>query len=74
MKTIDPPSPAASSGATGAEAAPQAGDRQYALKFVLQPLAPLVGQRVAVVGILIGDGGAEGINVSTVTAVNATCN
>jgi mono/diheme cytochrome c family protein len=75
MKTIDPPSVvASSSNATSPETAPQGGDRQYALKFVLQPLAPLVGQRVAVVGILIGDGGAEGINVSTVTAVNATCN
>jgi len=50
------------------------GERTYTLKFVLQPLAPLVGQQVAVVGILIGDGGAEGINVSTVTAVGGRCN
>jgi hypothetical protein len=49
------------------------GDRQYALKFVLQPLAPLVGHRIAVVGILLGDGGADGINVSTVTSVAPTC-
>jgi mono/diheme cytochrome c family protein len=74
MKTIDPPSPGASAGAAGAPVPPQGGDRQYALKFVLQPLAPLVGQRVAVVGILIGDGGADGINVSTVTALGQTCN
>jgi len=52
----------------------EGGDRQYALKFVLQPLAPLVGQRVAVVGILLGDGGVDGINVSTVTAVASSCN
>jgi len=50
------------------------GERQYTLKFVLQPIAPLVGQRVAVVGILLGDGGADGINVSTVTAVGGACN
>jgi len=49
------------------------GDRQYALKFVIQPLAPLVGQKVAVVGILLGEGGADGINVSTVTAVAPRC-
>jgi mono/diheme cytochrome c family protein len=49
------------------------GDRQFALKFVLQPLAPLVGSRVAVVGILMGDGGADGINVSTVTALASAC-
>lgn len=50
------------------------GDRQYVLKFVLQPLGPLVGQRIGVVGILLGDGGVEGINVSTVAAVGGTCN
>ncbi len=75
VKTIDPPSLVPSSGATGgsAPAASQGGDRQYTLKYVLQPLAPLVGQRVAVVGILMGDGGVEGINVSTVTAVDSRC-
>lgn len=50
------------------------GDRQYVLKFVLQPLGPLVGQKVAVVGILIGDGGSDGLNVSTVTGVGGGCN
>ena len=49
------------------------GDRQYPLKFVLQPLAPLAGQKVAVVGLLLGDGGAEVINVSTVTPVAPMC-
>jgi len=57
----------------GAPASPQGGERQYALKFVLQPLAPLVGQQVAVVGILLGEGGADGINVSTVTPVATRC-
>ena len=57
----------------GTASSGQGGDRQYALKFVLQPLAPLVGQKVAVVGILLGDGGVDGINVSTVTKVGETC-
>lgn len=60
---------------TGTVAADAAGgDRQYALKFVLQPLAPLVGHKVAVVGLLIGDDGADGINVSTVTLIGGACN
>jgi len=57
----------------GAAPTGQGGDRQYVLKFVLQPLAPLVGQKVAVVGILLGDGGVDGLNVSTVTSVAPTC-
>jgi len=75
VKTIDPPSPVAGSGATSAgNSTPgPVGDRQYVLKFVLQPLAPLVGQKVAVVGILLGDGGVDGLNVSTVTSVAPTC-
>jgi len=65
VKTIDP--------APGAQSSAQSGDRQYLLKFVLQQLGPLVGQQVAVVGILLGDGGVDGINVSTVTALAASC-
>lgn len=57
---------AAAAGAPG-------GDREYALKFVLQPLTPLVGQKVSVVGLLLGEGGADGINVSTVTSLASTC-
>lgn len=51
----------------------EGGDRQYALKFVLQPLTPMVGQRVVVVGMLLGDGGTDGINVNTVTSLNTPC-
>jgi len=49
------------------------GDRRYVLKFVLQPLAALVGQRIAVVGLLLGEGGADGINVSTVQSLAVKC-
>jgi mono/diheme cytochrome c family protein len=75
VKTIDPASPGTASGATstGGAASAQGGDRAYALKFVLQPLAPLVGRQVAVIGILLGEGGIDGINVSTVTAMAAAC-
>lgn len=49
------------------------GDRTMALKFVLTRLDSFVGQRMSVSGILIGAGGAEGINVTTVNQVAATC-
>ena len=49
------------------------GDRTMALKFVLSRLDTHVGKRVSVSGILLGAGGAEGINVSAVTRVADTC-
>ena len=49
------------------------GDRTTMLKFVLTHLDSFVGQRVSVSGILIGAGGANGINVSTVNRVGDTC-
>jgi len=58
--------------ATAGPAGP-AGDRTFALKFVLQSLTPLVGQRVSVIGLLLGEGGAEGINVSTIAAAGGGC-
>ena len=39
------------------------------LKFVLTRLDPFVGQRMSVSGMLIGAGGADGINVTTVARV-----
>ena len=49
------------------------GDRTMTLKFVLTRLDAFVGQRMSVSGILIGAGGADGINVSTVNRVGDTC-
>lgn len=49
------------------------GDRTMTLKFVLTRLDSFVGQRMSVSGILIGAGGAEGINVTTVNRVASTC-
>lgn len=50
------------------------GDREYTLKFVLTNLTRLVGHRVAVSGLLIGEGGVRGINVSTVDNLADVCN
>jgi hypothetical protein len=49
------------------------GDRTTTLRFVLMALDSLVGQRVSVSGLLMGAGGADGINVSTVDRVGDTC-
>jgi len=49
------------------------GARITALKFVLTRLDGYVGQRLSVSGMLIGTGGADGINVATVNRVAETC-
>jgi Cytochrome C oxidase, cbb3-type, subunit III len=49
------------------------GDRTTTLKFVLTRLDSFVGQRMSVTGILLGAGGVNGINVSTVNRVAQTC-
>jgi len=49
------------------------GDRTTTLKFVLTRLDSFVGQRMSVTGMLIGAGGANGINVTTVNRVGETC-
>ena len=49
------------------------GTRTTALKFVLSRIDGFVGQRMAVTGILLGVGGANGINVATVNRVAETC-
>jgi S-disulfanyl-L-cysteine oxidoreductase SoxD len=49
------------------------GSRTMALKFVVTKLDALAGSRVAVSGLLIGEGGVDGINVTTVSRVAPKC-
>jgi mono/diheme cytochrome c family protein len=49
------------------------GTRTMALKFVLTRLDAFAGQRLSVSGLLIGAGGANGLNVSTVNRVAEAC-
>jgi mono/diheme cytochrome c family protein len=49
------------------------GSRTTPLKFVLSRLDQHVGKRMSVTGLLLGKGGADGINVSTVNRVGDTC-
>jgi mono/diheme cytochrome c family protein len=49
------------------------GSRTIPLKFVVTRLDPLAGSRVAVSGLLIGAGGADGINVTALSRVAPKC-
>jgi mono/diheme cytochrome c family protein len=49
------------------------GDGKITLKFVLSRLDSFVGQRMSASGILIGPGGVDGLNVSSVSRVAPAC-
>ena len=61
------------SGVSPEDATRPLGTRSMTLKFVLTRLDGFVGQRLSVSGILLGAGGAEGINVTTVNRVAESC-
>ena len=47
--------------------------RGYQLKFVLSSLDRYIGNRVRVRGLLIGEGGLDGINVSFTESIAKSC-
>lgn len=49
------------------------GPRSFPLQFVIGSLDNMVGHRVVVTGILLGQGGSNGINVTQVDSLNSTC-
>jgi mono/diheme cytochrome c family protein len=57
----------------GEDATKPLGSRRLALKFVVTHLDPLAGSRVTVTGLLIGAGGVDGLNVTTVNRVADKC-
>jgi mono/diheme cytochrome c family protein len=57
----------------GDDAARPLGKRTITLKFVLTRLDGWAGARVAVSGLLIGEGGVDGINVTQVNRVAQKC-
>ena len=63
----------AKSGAVPADAQRPLGDRTMALKFVLTRLDAFVGQRMSVSGLLMGAGGADGLNLTLVERVAESC-
>ena len=60
-------------GAVPEDATRPLGTRSVALKFVLTKLDAYAGQRMSASGMLIGAGGADGLNVTTVTRVAEAC-
>ena len=73
VTSATPPERAERVGPGGEDATRPLGSRTMVLKFVLTRLDPLAGSRVSVSGLLIGAGGADGINVMTVNRVAETC-
>jgi hypothetical protein len=59
--------------ATPEDATVALGTRTIALKFVLTKLDAFVGKRMSVAGMLIGAGGADGLNVAVVNRVAENC-
>jgi S-disulfanyl-L-cysteine oxidoreductase SoxD len=57
----------------GKDATRPLGNRTMALKFVVTRLDAMAGARVVVNGLLIGAGGVDGINVTTVDRVAQKC-
>lgn len=49
------------------------GVHRFPLRFVIEPLDPLVGHTVEVTGLLMGDGGVNGINLVSATSVAGRC-
>ena len=49
------------------------GDREYTLRFVLTPLDKFLGHRMSVRASLMGEGGVDGLNVTSVQSVSETC-
>jgi hypothetical protein len=57
----------------GEDATRPLGSRTMPLKYVVTRLDSLAGSRVVVNGLLIGTGGADGVNVTTVNRVAQKC-
>jgi mono/diheme cytochrome c family protein len=57
----------------GEDATKPLGSRTIPLKFVITHLDSMAGSRVVVNGLLIGAGGADGINVTQIDRVAAKC-
>jgi mono/diheme cytochrome c family protein len=73
VMSATPPERAERAIAREEDAARPLGSRTIALKFVLTRLDALAGSRVAVSGLLIGDGGVDGINVTVVNRIASKC-
>ena len=55
------------------DATRQLGERTFALKFVMTRLDAFKGHRMSASGLLMGEGGVNGVNVTTVNRVAESC-
>ena len=73
LNSATAPARAANASANPDDASRPLGSRSYAMMFPLTSLEPFVGHRMRVRGLLIGDGGRDGINISQTESLAATC-
>ena len=67
------PERAERAGSSGEDATRPLGSRKMVLMYVVTKLDAMAGSRVAVSGLLIGEGGVDGINVTTVNRIAPKC-
>jgi len=73
LNSATAPERAANSPAGPDDASRALGTRSYAMMFAITSLEPYVGHRVRVRGLLMGDGGRDGINVSQTQSLATSC-
>ena len=73
LTSATPPQRTDKTGIAPDDATRPLGEKSIALKFLLTKLDSIVGKRASATGLLIGVGGIDGLNVSTVTKVAESC-
>jgi mono/diheme cytochrome c family protein len=73
LTSATPPLRTDKTGITPDDATRPLGEKSIALKFLLTKLDADIGKRMLATGLLIGEGGVNGLNVSTVTKVADNC-
>jgi mono/diheme cytochrome c family protein len=73
LTTATSPQRTEKTGTTPEDATRPLGDKSITLKFLLTKLDADIGKRISATGLLMGVGGVNGLNVSTVTKVADTC-
>jgi cytochrome c5 len=57
----------------GVDAGAPLGDREFTLRFVITSLDTFIGHRMSVRASLMGEGGVDGLNVTSIQSVSETC-
>jgi hypothetical protein len=73
LNTATVPERATNAPASADDAKRALGSRSYSMMFALTPLEPYLGHRLRVRGLLIGDGGKDGINISSTQSLSPSC-